>query len=836
MREKYRILALLPFILPLLITNSVLVSAENFMGIGNISFSSNPIIVGSNVNASIQIMSNYTTSCQIRVLVNGTNRWNYTLNVTGPGITTVNITLNPSELSAGEYLINFTLYNSTGYYADWAAEELNIIALGSPFISNLTFDNQNGIMNTTVDIVNCGNTQYYILSAINTSIHGNHTITCNVSGSFNFRVNISNLSSGSYILNTSVFNMSGYFFDSMWGDFQLDQAGDNPYFSNVTKSSYEIIQGNTLNVTLNISNCQGPQYRLVFTINTSIYGNHTINCTGNASFTYAVNVSNLSIGIYLLNISLYNISNALLVSTTEDFSIITGNVSTNIYIRVIDPNGGEFLNGTNYTIRFNASSVSGGPLAAYLFYDNDNDTSYVLGPITSGFVNLGTYCSDPDNNTSTVNNCSYLWNFEQLMSNMTLYVGVELKDLNTNGTSVDYSDGSFIVLYANNYQPSITVLDPNGGENATGNYTIRFSISDPDGDQLYVNIFYDNNTNPNDNSWTIATALNLSNQSICNDPDYTTRTTNNCSYVWGIGTELRGAWIYIGIMVFDGISYPNLDYSDSALFANSTQNRVPVLRVVYPGSGDNITGGSLRVVFNVSDPDGDRDLYGAVHIDYDNNLSNGWNYSGRSWNHSRDCIDLDNDTTTFDNCSLRINLNNTLNNTLAWLIAYVLDRPENYQYDIAYVGNITFTGADNSNPVVVVTSPNGGEIINSTRYIIKFNVSDADGNLMISVVGYDNDASLPMTGEEIGTYDLSDSSVCTDLDDNTSTANNCSITWNINTALNNQTLWIAVGINDGSEPLILDYSDGNFTVNIPIYTSETVLTLGWNLISIPLIL
>mgnify|MGYP001112116718 CR=1 FL=1 len=49
------------------------------------------------------------------------------------------------------------------------------------------------------------------------------------------------------------------------------------------------------------------------------------------------------------------------------------------------------------------------------------------------------------------------------------------------------------------------------------------------------------------------------------------------------------------------------------------------------------------------------------------------------------------------------------------------------------------------------------------------------------------------------------------------------------------TLWIVVGINDGSDPLILDYSNGSSTVDIPLFTLEIMLTLGWNLISIPLV-
>jgi hypothetical protein len=362
-------------------------------------------------------------------------------------------------------------------------------------------------------------------------------------------------------------------------------------------------------------------------------------------------------------------------------------------------------------------------------------------------------------------------------------------------------------------------------------------VSDPEGDKLYANIFYDNNTNPNDNgnnSWAIASVLDLSNPDVCSDPDNTTATTNNCGYVWNIDSKLRGEWIYVGIMMWDNISYPNMDYSDAPFFANSTGNRAPALTILSPGSGSNITAGSLLVRFNVSDPDGDRSLYGGVNIDYDTDPYNGWNYSGRGWNHSIDCLDLDNDTRTSDNCSIRINLGKTFNSTLANLLVYVIDRTtDDYQYDLNYSQNITFAGVDEHEPVLVVTSPNGGEVINSTQYAITFNVSDADGNLMYGGAAYDNDSNFPSIGNIGSTVDLADPGTCTDLDDDTKTVNNCSITWNVNSSLNNQTLWVLVGVSDG-DVLVVDYSDGNVTVQLPIYTLQNTLTVGWNLISIPL--
>ncbi len=1017
------------------------------VGLGNVTLNPNPAPFGSNVNASIMVISNYTAVYQIRVFINGTNYGNYTVNFTSPGIMTVNMTLNTSGFAEGAYPINFTLYNSSGAFIDGVEEMLWIGTSWDACITNLTLNPQElqegDTLNATVNLAYCSGPQYIIVFTINNTQYGNHTVNCTGNGSFTFMVNVSALHNGTYVLNTSLHNMSGNLLDRITEPFCIGQyeGEEGPTINNFTITPHEVQEGGTINVSLilgdcvgpqyfvvftindtqygngtvnctgnasfasvvNVSslhngtyvltasiynmsgslrnhlsesfcvgscggqggelsilnfsisprqmsvggiinaslglggcvgpqyllvftinstphgnqtinctgnmsftvpidvsglgngsynltisiynmsgsllnsvndsfcigscstqgiyisnftfiscdinygdklnatftifNCEGPQYRIVFTVNGTVYGNHTVNCTGNRTFNFEIDVSGLSNGSYNLTTTVYDMSNASLLSVSSPFRIGMAGTS-GLCIRVIDPNGGEFLNGTNYTIRFNASSQYGGPLAALFFYSFTNDTppSSWTG-ITTDFVNISGNCTDPDNSTATTNNCSILWVFDQWLSNFTIYLGIELKDLNVNGTAIDYSDGRFTVLYKGNYQPRALVVDPNGGENVTGlTYTIRFNVSDPDGDPLFANLFWDNNTDPNDNSRLIAVVLNLSNQSMCSDPDNTTATANNCSYVWSIDGVLRGNWTYIGVFLTDGISYPVVDYSDAAFFANSTQNRAPSLTVTSPISGTNVTGGWLLILFNVSDPDGDRDLYGGLNIDYDNDSGNSWNYSGGAWYHSVYCTDPDNDTRTPDMCRARISLNTNLNNTNAWLMVYVIDRTTgDYLYDLRYIGNITFTGVDSYAPIVSLTSPNGGEILNSTHYTIRFNVSDMDGNLMTGAAYFDNDTDFSEVWQIGNTVDLSDPRVCTDVDFNTSTSNNCSIVWDINTSLNNRTLWVGAAATDGND-LAMDYSNGNITINFVIRLFERSLTVGWNLISLPLII
>lgn len=95
-------------------------------------------------------------------------------------------------------------------------------------------------------------------------------------------------------------------------------------------------------------------------------------------------------------------------------------------ISVIYPNGGETIN-TNFSITFNTSDIDEHNLTASIYYSNT--TSYPEITIISNLSLDSNYCTDLDNNRSTTNNCSYLWESINLFGSY--YVIVIINDSRT---------------------------------------------------------------------------------------------------------------------------------------------------------------------------------------------------------------------------------------------------------------------------------------------------------------------------------------------------------------------------------------------------------------------
>ena len=93
-------------------------------------------------------------------------------------------------------------------------------------------------------------------------------------------------------------------------------------------------------------------------------------------------------------------------------------------ITLIQPNGGETVNQSqgNYRIKFNVSDTDSDALSGNLYYGSTrNSTTYLISSI-----DLASYCSDPDLDTSTRNNCSYSWNSTGIYG--TYYLTLVLND------------------------------------------------------------------------------------------------------------------------------------------------------------------------------------------------------------------------------------------------------------------------------------------------------------------------------------------------------------------------------------------------------------------------
>lgn len=152
--------------------------------VGNATLSSENVTEGSNVNASLQIYSTYNDTFTVRILANGVNRWNKTLNMlAAPGWWTFDFNILSSELTSGDYLLNFTLYNSSGFFIDWNGELLTVTFSGAASLSvNKTVLNEgsivlNDIVRYLINFSNTGGADLF-----NVSLVDNYDVDLNYSG------------------------------------------------------------------------------------------------------------------------------------------------------------------------------------------------------------------------------------------------------------------------------------------------------------------------------------------------------------------------------------------------------------------------------------------------------------------------------------------------------------------------------------------------------------------------------------------------------------------------------------------------------------------------------
>lgn len=154
--------------------------------------------------------------------------------------------------------------------------------------------------------------------------------------------------------------------------------------------------------------------------------------------------------------------------SSEQFFYIN-NVPT---VSVIQPNGGETINQSqgNYSIQFSVSDADSDSLFANIYYGTTSGSTTF--PINTN-INLTTFCTDPDSDTSTSNTCVYPWNSSNIYG--TFYLTILTND--TTSTATDSSDSSFNVRsIEDNSPPQITStqITPqlHSGKQATINATI----------------------------------------------------------------------------------------------------------------------------------------------------------------------------------------------------------------------------------------------------------------------------------------------------------------------------------------------------------------------------
>ncbi|MCH2447856.1 MAG: FG-GAP-like repeat-containing protein [Candidatus Poseidoniia archaeon] len=152
------------------------------------------------------------------------------------------------------------------------------------------------------------------------------------------------------------------------------------------------------------------------------------------------------------------------------------------------------------------------------------------------------------------------------------------------GTSVDdISDNSFAIISPSNYPPDMEVGEP-GGAIADGSYSITWVASDPDGDQVAIDLYYDTDTQPNEKQ---LIAANLE---------------NSGEYEWDTSGIAEGDYYLVGVAT-DSTSQEKTDYTSETL--QIEHNDSPEIAINTPSSQGAIADDSYVIRWQATDPDSD---------------------------------------------------------------------------------------------------------------------------------------------------------------------------------------------------------------------------------------
>ncbi|MFA4906933.1 MAG: hypothetical protein WC602_01550, partial [archaeon] len=245
------------------------------------------------------------------------------------------------------------------------------------------------------------------------------------------------------------------------------------------------------------------------------------------------------------------------------------------------PQSGSLFDDSNRYFQYKANFFTSIPnttpalLDVNIEYINPNSIPFSGTAIFSD-LNLSNpaFCSPQNNSTLTTNNCHYDWNLAASGLQDLHYYAVDLNVFDSDMNTTKYS-GAF--LYRREGAPSVRVIKPNGGETTGGStYSIDFNVSDPNGKSLHAYLYYSHSQAAFE---TLIDSIDL-NSSYCIDSDFTTVTTNACSYVWSIPLAADKNVLWIDVNVFDS-KFSGRDSSDgNFLVTFDVEN--PKIFAVYP--------------------------------------------------------------------------------------------------------------------------------------------------------------------------------------------------------------------------------------------------------------
>jgi len=122
--------------------------------------------------------------------------------------------------------------------------------------------------------------------------------------------------------------------------------------------------------------------------------------------------------------------------------------------------------------------------------------------------------------------------------------------------------------------PTVTVIQPNGGEVLQGTYSVNFEVTDDDAispteSNLRAFIYYSTAQGATEN---LIVELDLMDASVCSDQDFTT--TNSCTYSWDTGSVVEGNYfVDINVADFNADNFlrdSGIDSSDSSFLLDNT--------------------------------------------------------------------------------------------------------------------------------------------------------------------------------------------------------------------------------------------------------------------------
>jgi hypothetical protein len=191
-------------------------------------------------------------------------------------------------------------------------------------------------------------------------------------------------------------------------------------------------------------------------------------------------------------------------------------------------------------------------------------------------------------------------------------IRITVEDSDSN-SAVDVSDTAFGIdeIAITNHVPTIELLEPSdGGEPADEQFTIEWSAEDEDGDEISVNLYYDEDTDPNNGMHLIAEKLEDTGQ-----------------FMWDTSKVDEGTYAIYG-RVEDELGESGTDYSEGTVTIDHEtgeeppENQPPTLEITQPDGLNDEADTEFTIRWEGDDPDPDT-LSIDLYYDTDQNEGNG---------------------------------------------------------------------------------------------------------------------------------------------------------------------------------------------------------------------